>query len=122
MAPYRKRAYGNRKKRRVFSRYGRPYGSGRDRDYGYRGGRPRENLPEAHVTVAVGNRRIWVFNNTSEDIVIPAGAYLELEIVHEGEGRVGYRYRAVLLDGAAERRGEEREEEREPEERLEDWV
>jgi hypothetical protein len=124
----RRRAYGKRK-RGVFSKYGRPYGRGRDRDYGYSGRRPREGLPganaavsEADVTVSIGSRRIWLFNNTQEDIVIPAGAYVVLEIVHEGEGRVGYRYRAVLLNGAEEGREEAGEEAGGPEERLEDWV
>jgi hypothetical protein len=115
MAPrYRKRAYGYRK-RRSFSNYGRPRGGGRPQHY-----TARED--PADLTVAVGNRRIWVFNNTGNDIVIPAGGYIELRIVSEGEGRVGYRYRAALVNGAEAEPAGRREERAGPEERLEDWV
>jgi len=110
---YRKRAYGY-KKRRSFSRYGRPRGGGRPYQYTAREDR-------ADVTVAVGERRIWLFNNTDRDIIVPAGGYVELRIVSEGEGRVGYRYRAVLVDGRGQAGGGA-EEEPVPEERPEDWV
>jgi hypothetical protein len=110
----RRRAYGYKRKR-PFSRYGRPRGGGRPYHY-----TARED--PADLTVAVGSRRIWVFNNTDREIVIPPGAYIELRIVSEGEGRVGYRYRAVLLNGGETAPGEVREERPGPEERLEDWV
>jgi hypothetical protein len=65
---------------------------------------------------------MWVFNNTNHDIVIPAGGYVELRIVSEGEGRVGYRYRAALVNGAGAGPDRGREDRHVPEERLEDWV
>jgi hypothetical protein len=115
MAPrYRKRAYGYRK-RKSFSNYGRPRGGGRPYRY-----TARED--PADLTVAVGNRRIWVFNNTGQDVVIPAGGYIELRIVSEGEGRVGYRYRAALVNGAEAGPADKGEERPMPEERLQDWV
>jgi len=110
----RKRAY-RYQKRRPFSNYGRPRYGGRPQYY-----TARED--PADVTVAVGDRRIWLFNNTRQDIVIPAGGYIELRIVSEGEGRVGYRYRAVLMTGNGGREVGSREERPAPEERLEDWV
>jgi hypothetical protein len=111
---YRRRAYRNQK-REFFSRGGRAYGGGRP-------GRYEAREDRADITIAVGRRRIWVFNNTFRDIVVPAGGYITVEIVFEGEGRMGYRYRAVLLSEAeAEGRGRGREEGG-PEERLEDWV
>jgi len=110
----RKRAY-RYQKRRPFSNYGRPRYGGQPQYYGAREER-------ADVTVAVGDRRIWLFNNTGQDIVIPAGGYIELRIVSEGEGRVGYRYRAALAINNSYREAGGREERSAPEERLEDWV
>jgi hypothetical protein len=114
-------AYRNRRrvhrygKRRSFSNYGRPRGGGRPPYYTVR-------EDQADLTVAVGERRIWVFNNTGQDVVIPAGGYVELRIVSEGEGRVGYRYRAALVNGAGAPEGGGRGERPGPEERLEEWV
>jgi hypothetical protein len=111
---YRRRAYGYQK-RRSFSNYGRPKYGGRPQYY-----QARES--PADITVAVGNARIWLFNNTGTDIIIPAGGYVELRIVSEGEGRIGYRYRAALLNNGRGRGSAPQEDRPEPEERLEDWV
>jgi len=112
--------YGSRRynKPKSFSRnYTRSY---RGRGQGYYQA-PRENYQRASdVNVVVGRRRIWIFNNTEDPVVVMPGQYVVLEIVREGDNQLGHFFRATVLENNKAEASNKAPEA--PEERPQDWV
>lgn len=108
------------RKRRIFSRY-EDEESRYTRGRGYRRGREyRDENRRSEVTIQVGRRYIWIFNNTERSIEIAPNKYLKIEILEDGETRFGPVYRTALVDDKADR--EERRKRVEVVERDEEWV
>ena len=111
------------------NRYGyrknKSFSRGRGRYGGYSRGysqapRDYQSAPQADINIVIGRRRIWVFNNTEDPVVVMPGQYVVLKIVLEGDNRLGHFFRAVVLgDGKA---GAQAKASEAPEERPQDWV
>lgn len=85
-----KRNYG---KRKAFSRTRGQYRA--PRAYGRN---PAKRNQEGDIKIGIGRARVWIFNNTDSEVVIRPGEGITLKIVREYEDRLGYVYRAVVVD------------------------
>jgi len=118
MARYRYRAQNYGWKNKSFFKSRGRYG-GYSRGYS-QAPRDYQNQPRADVNVVVGRKRIWIFNNTEDPVVIMPGQYVVLEITREGDNRLGHFFRTTVLgDGKA---GAQAKTPEAPEERPQDWV
>lgn len=96
---YRRKGY---QKRNVFSRP-----RGQYRAPARRGAaRPQNWGSEGDIKISIGRARVWIFNNTSDVITLRPGEHIVLKIVSEYEDRLGYVYRAVVVNkGSGEDNG-----------------
>lgn len=103
-----KRNYG---KRKAFSRP-----RGQYRAPGRGAARP-QNKGQGDIKIGIGRARVWIFNNTDSEVVIRPGEGITLKIVREYEDRLGYVYRAVVVNsGGGEDNGDD------VDFRPQDWV
>ena len=118
MARYYRRAQNYGRKNRNFFRSRGRYG-GYSRRYS-QAPRDYQSAQQADVNIVVGRRRIWIFNNTEDPVVVMPGQYVVLKITLEGENQLGHFFRTVVLgDGKA---GAQDKAPKTPEERPQDWV
>jgi len=116
MARYYRRAQNYRRKNRNFFRSRGGYGS---YSHGYSRASSYQR-PEADVNIVVGRKRIWIFNNTGDPVVIMPGQYIVLKIMWEGDNQLGHFFRGIVLDNG--KAGAQAKVPEAPEERPQDWV
>jgi len=125
MARYYRRAQNYGRKNRNFGRKNRNFFRSRGRYGGYSRGysqapRDYQSAPQADINIVIGRRRIWVFNNTDDPVVVMPGQYIVLEITREGDNQLGHFFRTIVLgDGKA---GAQAKAPEAPKERPQDWV
>lgn len=65
-----------------------------------------QNWGEGDIKIGIGRARVWIFNNTNDVITLRPGEHITLKIVREYEDRLGYVYRAVVVDRGSEDSGD----------------
>jgi hypothetical protein len=119
MPEYSNRRWAYRTRNTDFSRGRGGYG-GCPRGARYSQGPQGYQGPGANINIVVGRKRIWIFNNTKDPVIVEPGQYIVLEIVREGDNQLGHFFRTVVLnDGKA---GTQTQRFKAPEERVHDWV
>jgi len=119
MARYYRRAQNYKRKNKHFSGSSRGGYGGYPRGY-YQASMDRRSAQQGDINIVVGRKRIWIFNNTEDPVVVMPGQYIVLEITREGDNQLGHYFRAVVLsDGRA---GAQAKAPEVPEERPQDWV